>query len=167
MRSYEIFPDVKLMEDSKARDEWRTQQGGVVYATGSDGTITGYGAGKLREGFGGCILIDDPHKAGEAESATQRQNVIEFYKSTVESRCNSAHTPIIVIMQRLHHNDLAGWLLDGGSGDNWDLLKLSAINEHGEALWPFKHTLERLLKMQAANPYQFAGQYLQTDLARR
>lgn len=162
----EIFPDVKLMEDSKARDEWRTQQGGIVYATGSDGTITGYGAGKLRDGFGGGIIIDDPHKAGEAESATQRQNVIEFYKSTVESRCNSAHTPIIVNMQRLHHSDLAGWLLDGGSGDKWELLKLPAIDAQGNALWAFKHTLERLLKMQAANPYQFAGQYLQEPTLR-
>lgn len=162
----EIFPDVKLMEDSKARDEWRTQQGGIVYATGSDGTITGYGAGKLRKGFGGAIIIDDPHKAVEAESATQRNNVIEFYKSTVESRCNSANTPIIVIMQRLHHNDLAGWLLDGGSGDEWELLKLSAIDESGKALWSFKHTIERLKKMQETNPYQFAGQYMQEPTPR-
>lgn len=162
----EIFPDVKLMEDSKARDEWRTQQGGVVYATGSDGTITGYGAGKLRAGFGGAIIIDDPHKAAEAESATQRQNVIEFYKSTVESRCNSAHTPIIVIMQRLHHNDLVGWLLDGGSGDPWEILKMPAIDEQGNALWSFKHTIERLKLMQASNPYQFAGQYLQEPTPR-
>lgn len=162
----EIFPDVQLMDDSQARDEWRTKQGGVVYATGSDGTITGYGAGKLRKGFGGAIIIDDPHKAAEAESATQRQNVIEFYKSTVESRCNSADTPIIVIMQRLHHNDLAGWLLDGGSGDKWELLKIPAIDDNGQALWPFKHTIERLQTMQQANPYQFAGQYLQEPTPR-
>ena len=51
----ELFGDVDLMDDSKAKDEWRTKQGGIVYATGSEGTITGYGAGKMREGFGGCF----------------------------------------------------------------------------------------------------------------
>lgn len=157
----ELFGDVALMDDSKAKDEWRTKQGGIVYATGSEGTITGYGAGKMREGFGGAIIFDDPHKAGEAESTIQRENVIEFYQSTVESRCNSPHTPIIVIMQRLHHQDLAGFLLDGGSGDKWHHLKIPAISEDGKALWGFKHTIDELLKMKAANPYNFIGQYQQ------
>lgn len=157
----ELFGDVVLMDDSKAKDEWRTRQGGIVYATGSEGTITGYGAGKMREGFGGAIIFDDPHKAGEAESTIQRENVIEFYQSTVESRCNSPHTPIIVIMQRLHHQDLAGFLLDGGSGDKWHHLKIPAISEDGKALWDFKHTIDELLKMKAANPYNFIGQYQQ------
>ncbi len=157
----ELFGDVTLMDDSKAKDEWRTKQGGIVYASGSEGTITGYGAGKMREGFGGAIIFDDPHKAGEAESPIQRENVIEFYQSTVESRCNSPHTPIIVIMQRLHHQDLAGFLLDGGSGDKWHHLKIPAIDENGKALWDFKHSIDELLKMKAANPYNFIGQYQQ------
>lgn len=108
-----------------------------------------------------CIIFDDPHKAGEAESTIQRENVIEFYQSTVESRCNSPHTPIIVIMQRLHHQDLAGFLIDGGSGDKWHHLKIPAISEDGKALWDFKHTIDELLKMKAANPYNFIGQYQQ------
>jgi predicted phage terminase large subunit-like protein len=157
----ELFDDVMLMDDSKAKDEWRTRQGGIVYASGSDGTITGYGAGKMREGFGGCIIFDDPLKAGEAESAIQRENVLEFYQSTVESRCNTPHTPIIVIMQRLHHNDLSGFLLNGGSGDEWHHLKIPAINDDGEELWTFKHSIDALHKMKAANPYHFSGQYQQ------
>lgn len=157
----ELFGDVTLMDDSKAKDEWRTKQGGIVYASGSDGTITGYGAGKMREGFGGCIIFDDPLKAGEAESPIQRENVLEFYQSTVESRCNTPHTPIIVIMQRLHHNDLSGFLLNGGSGDEWHHLKIPAINSDGEELWTFKHSIDDLLKMKAANPYHFSGQYQQ------
>lgn len=158
---HELFDDVMLMDDSKAKDEWRTRQGGIVYASGSDGTITGYGAGKMREGFGGCIIFDDPLKAGEAESAIQRENVLEFYQSTVESRCNTPHTPIIVIMQRLHHNDLSGFLLNGGSGDEWHHLKIPAINDDGEELWTFKHSIDALHKMKAANPYHFSGQYQQ------
>ncbi|MES5668256.1 terminase, partial [Acinetobacter baumannii] len=56
-----VFPELTLRDDSKAKDFWRTSQGGVCYATGTGGTITGFGAGKLRKGFGGCIIIDDPH----------------------------------------------------------------------------------------------------------
>lgn len=157
----EIFPNVKLKDDSKAKDEWRTTDGGIIYATGSDGTITGYGAGKLREGFGGAIVIDDPHKAGEALSKVRRENVIDWFQNTIESRLNSPETPIIVIMQRLHEEDLSGWLEDGGNGEDWDILKIPAINKNGGALWDFKHDIYALERMRLANPYNFAGQYMQ------
>jgi len=157
-----VFPDVKLKDDSKAKDEFRTEQGGIVYATGAEGTITGYGAGKVRGGFGGAVIIDDPTKAGEAMSDVKRQNVIDWYQSTVESRCNSPETPIIVIMQRLHEDDLSGWLLHGGTGENWDHLCIPAINDDGEPLWPAKHDLHALQRMESADPYNFSGQYMQT-----
>lgn len=156
----EIFPNVSL--DSEAKNHWTTSQGGVFYATGAGGTITGFGAGKQRAGFGGAILIDDPHKADEARSEVMRQNVIDWFQNTVESRKNDPqNTPIIVIMQRLHENDLAGWLLNGGNGEEWELLCLPAIQEDGTALWPEKHSIEQLRQMERAAPYMFAGQYMQ------
>lgn len=157
----EIFPDFALKHDSKAKDEWRTTAGGIVYAAGSGGTITGYGAGKHRDGFGGAIVIDDPHKADEARSDVMRQNVIEWFQNTLESRKNSPHTPIILIMQRLHEEDLAGWLVAGGNGEKWEHLCLPAIKEDGTALWPEKHTIDDLRRMEAASPYVFSGQYMQ------
>lgn len=157
-----VFPELTLKDDSKAKDEWRTSSGGLVYAAGSGGTITGYGAGKERPDFGGAIIIDDPHKADEARSDVMRRNVIDWFQNTLESRKNSpSRTPIILIMQRLHEEDLAGWLLAGGNGEQWEHLNLPAINEAGEALWPAKHDIERLRMMEQASPYVFAGQYLQ------
>ncbi len=156
-----IFPDLILRDDSKAKDDWRTVAGGVCYAQGTGGTITGFGAGKIRESFGGAIIIDDPHKASEASSDTIRKNVIEWFQNTLESRTNSPDTPIIVIMQRLHEEDLAGWLLDGGNGEEWEHLELSAIQPDGTALWPEKHSIETLERMELAAPYVFAGQYRQ------
>ena len=100
-----VFPDFSLRDDSKAKDFWRTSEGGVCYATGTGGTITGFGAGKMRDDFGGCIIIDDPHKAHEASSKTIREGVIDWFQNTLESRTNSPDTPIIVIMQRLHEDD--------------------------------------------------------------
>jgi predicted phage terminase large subunit-like protein len=157
----EIFPDVILKDDSKAKDEWRTDKGGCVYAVGAGGTITGYGAGKVRDGFGGAIILDDMHKADEARSEVMRNNVMEWFQNTLESRKNSPHTPIIVIMQRLHENDLAGWLLAGNNGEQWEHIKIPAINPDGTALWPEKHSIEKLKEMEYASPYVFSGQYMQ------
>ncbi|MDX8383813.1 MAG: phage terminase large subunit, partial [Ghiorsea sp.] len=157
-----VFSHVTLKDDSKAKDEFRTTQGGIVYATGADGTITGYGAGKVRHGFGGALIIDDAHKANQAKSDVMLQNVIDWYQSTIESRLNSKETPIIVIMQRLHENDLSGWLLAGGTGEDWEHLCIPAINDDGEPLWAHKHDLTTLNRMMNADPYMFAGQYMQT-----
>lgn len=156
-----VFPDFALRDDSKAKDDWRTAKGGVCYSQGTGGTITGFGAGKFRDSFGGAIIIDDPHKASEARSDTIRKGVIEWFQNTLESRTNSPDTPIIVIMQRLHEEDLAGWLLDGGNGEEWEHLELSAIQPDGSALWPEKHSIETLERMELAAPYVFAGQYRQ------
>jgi predicted phage terminase large subunit-like protein len=65
-------------------------------------------------------------------------------------------------MQRLHEDDLAGWLLNGGTGEHWEHLCLPAITADGQALWPAKHTIEELRRMERALPYVFAGQYMQT-----
>ena len=157
----DIFPELRIRQDSKSKGDWRTVQGGVVYAQGAGGTITGFGAGKLRPGFGGAIIIDDPHKADEARSDTMRKNVIEWFGNTLESRKNSPDTPIILIMQRLHESDLAGFLLAGGNGETWEHVCLEAIQPDGTALWPAKHSLEQLRVMERANPYVFAGQYQQ------
>lgn len=156
-----IFASVLLRTDSTAKDEWRTSSGGCVYATGSGGTITGYGAGKQREGFGGAIIIDDPHKADEASSDVMRGNVIEWFQNTLESRKNSRHTPIIVIMQRLHEEDLSGWLLAGGNGEKWEHLCLPAVKDDDSVLWEAKHSREDLQRMSDAAPGVFCGQYQQ------
>ncbi|MFA6213562.1 MAG: phage terminase large subunit [Candidatus Obscuribacterales bacterium] len=156
-----IFPSVLLREDSQAKDEWRTTAGGCVYAVGAGGTITGYGAGKHRDGFGGALILDDPHKADEARSDVMRQNVIDWFQNTLESRKNSPNTPIILIMQRLHEHDLSGWLLDGGNGETWEHVCMPALRDDGTALWPAKHDADELRRMMDSSPYTFAGQYQQ------
>lgn len=157
----EVFPDLELVND--ARSHWRTTEGGQVFTTGTGGSMTGFGAGKDRPGFGGATILDDPHKADEARSDTIRRGVIDWFQNTVESRGNAAGraTPIIIVMQRLHQQDLAGWLAAGGNGEEWEVLCLPALQEDGSALWPEKHTADQLRSMQAAAPYHFSGQYQQ------
>jgi predicted phage terminase large subunit-like protein len=156
------FPNVKLRDDSQAKDEWRTTAGGIMYAVGAGGSITGYGAGKHRPGFGGALIVDDPLKADEARSDVIRQNGIDWFQGTLESRKNSPETtPIIIIMQRLHENDLSGWLLAGGNGEKWEHVCLPALQSDDTALWPEKHSVEELRRMESAAPYTFSGQYQQ------
>ena len=156
----EIFPEVKFQGTAQAH--WKTVQGGVMYSAGAGGTLTGFGAGKHRPGFGGAVIIDDPHKASEARSDTIRKGVLDWFQTTLESRKNDPkQTPIILIMQRLHENDLAGWLQENGNGEEWETICLPAKQEDGTSLWPEKHSWEDLCRMEQANPYVFAGQYMQ------
>ena len=156
-----VFGAPSLRQDSNAKDEFRTEDGGVVYATGNEGTITGYGAGKMRDTFGGAIIIDDPHKAGEGDSDTMRQNVLDWFSTTMESRKNNPDSPIIVIMQRLHEDDLSGFLLRGGNGEHWEHLCIPAMNEAGESFWPEQFPADDLRRLEATNVYRYAGQYQQ------
>jgi predicted phage terminase large subunit-like protein len=64
-------------------------------------------------------------------------------------------------MQRLHENDMSGYLLAGGSDEEWEHLCLPAIDEDDESLWPEKHGIEKLKSMERADSYTFAGQYMQ------
>lgn len=160
---YGAIFDTALRDGSNTKTEWLTSEGGVVYASGAKGSLTGFGAGALNSNneFSGAIIIDDPLKAGDGRSKTVREGVNEWFVETLQSRRNSRDTPIIVIMQRLHENDLSGFLLDGGSGEEWEHLCIPAINEDGSALWEMKHTIAELERLRMANAYMFAGQYEQ------
>ena len=148
--------DIKLKKDSQSQKKWYTTDGGGVYATSSGGAITGFGAGS-----GGAIIIDDPLKPDDAISDVRRSFINNRYNTTIRSRVNDRDVPIIVIMQRLHEEDLSGYLLDGGSGEEWHHLKLSALDDDNKALWPEKHSFDELEAIRQADRYTFSGQYLQ------
>lgn len=168
---YQKYFPTKLKSDSDSKKKWYTENGGGLYATNAGGAITGFGAGMVgrvytgtgsdADGFGGCIILDDPLKPDDAYSDVRRDMVNRRYNNTILSRCNSMDTPIIVIMQRLHVDDMTGYLLNGGSGEEWTHLCLPAINEDGTSLWEEKLDIETLRKMEAASSYTFAGQYMQ------
>lgn len=70
-----------------------------MYASGSTGTITGVGAD--------IIIIDDPLKPDDAKSDVVRPSVNNNYHETIKSRLNNrADGAIVIIMQRLHDDDL-------------------------------------------------------------
>lgn len=159
----EVFGPPSFRQDSNAKDFFKTNDGGAVMAVGVGGGVTGFGAGKMRPSFGGAIIVDDPHKPAEANSDAVRGSTLAWFQNTLESRKNSNETPIIVIMQRLHEEDLAGWLADGGNGEDWTVIRIPAIRDDGTSFWEenSNFSIEKLKRMEKANQYVFAGQYMQ------
>lgn len=154
---------MELKKDAQSKGKWFNEFGGGMYATSSGGAITGFGAGVPEcDTFSGAIIIDDPLKPDDAFSEVKRKAINERYNNTIRSRVNDRDTPIIVIMQRLHEDDMSGFLLNGGSGEKWHHLCMPVLNEFNEPLWEDKHTFEEIEKIRQADRYTFSGQYMQT-----
>jgi len=115
----ETFPMTRIARNRARRHDFETTLGGGRYSASVGGALTGRG--------GDLIIIDDPHKPDEAQSDVRRGSVLDWYGSTLLSRCNDpVNTPIILIQQRIHENDLAGMLLEQGG---WEHLNLQAVAE--------------------------------------
>ena len=112
------FPDVKLSKDENTKSRYTTTNSGLRYSTSTGGTVTGMGAD--------IIVIDDPQNPQLARSEVERENANRFFNETLRSRLNNPDKGVfIVIMQRLHENDLTGMLLDK-EPDNWEYICLPA-----------------------------------------
>lgn len=168
--AFQRFWSMTLKKDAQGKKKWFNEFGGGVYATSTGGQITGFGAGVAgADVFSGAIIIDDPLKPDDAFSEPRRNAVNNRYNNTIRSRTNDLTekgskqfiTPIIVIMQRLHEEDLSGFLLDGGSGEKWHHLCLPALDENNNPLWESKHSFKQLESIRQADRYTFAGQYMQ------
>ena len=105
---------------------------GVLHAIPTTGKMTGKGCGALVEGFAGIMAIDDVIKPDDANSPTERDKINNRYSNTLLSRPNSEKTPIVIIMQRLHADDLCGYLMKGGSNDKFQWLNIPGIIVKGE-----------------------------------
>lgn len=163
-----LFPGTRIKQGCDTKSKWETDAGGGVYATSTLGQITGFGAGLVEEEggvaeFGGAVVIDDPIKPEDAMSDLLRGKVNQRFETTIRSRVNSRNTPFIIIMQRLHEDDLCGYLMRTEPGV-WEVLSLPAIVEEDGSdrpLWEFKHTMEELRRLEETNPFVFQTQYMQ------
>lgn len=156
--AYQNMWPMALRDDADSKAMWWTEHGGGVYASSAAGQVTGFRAGHMEPGWQGALIIDDPVKPDDAYSETVRDGVNDRFNETIKSRLAIETTPMIIIMQRIHYHDLSGYLLRGGSGEQWHHLSLPVIidnslaypseNTHGIPiehglpdgwLWPYKH----------------------------
>ena len=170
----DLFPGTQLSNSRKSTFDFETTAGGGRFSTSVNGTLTGRGAD--------WIIIDDPIKPIDAMSDTIREKVNEWYRSTLYSRLNDkAEGKIMLIMQRLHENDMTGFLLDtdkkfkliklpviAEEDENWTIyqpvtgLKKLIARHKGDLLHPERENWEIVRELQQSlGEYAFAGQYQQ------
>src|SRR5258706_5044119 len=166
-----IFPP-RLAPHRQAVQEFITTRQGYRLASSNGGVLTGRGAD--------IILIDDPVKPEEAISDAQRKAANEWYDHTLYSRLNDKrHGVIVIIMQRLHEDDLVGHVL---AQEGWEVMSFPAIAEadevhrietiwgaqcftrrQGDVLHPDREPLDTLDRIRRTiGEYNFAGQYQQS-----
>lgn len=116
-------------------------------------------------------IIDDPVKdALQANSPTYRNRVWEWYNSVLATRLHNKSMQLL-IMTRWHDDDLAGRLCKF-EPDDWTILSIPAICERegdgglssrtiGDALWPERHSLAKLLKQKQRAPREFNALFQQ------
>jgi hypothetical protein len=118
------FSRTRIDKAKDTESEVRTTERGYRLATSVGGALTGRG--------GDVIIIDGPIKPQDAQSKSVRDKTIQWYENTLLSRLDDkVHGAIVLVMQRLHLDDLAGHLLERGGFDH---LCLPAIAEGREPL---------------------------------
>lgn len=138
-----------------------TAKGGICLFSAIGGQITGYGAGiRGTKKFGGVLIIDDANKPADIHSQVMREKVARYFKETLLSRLNNSYTPIINIQQRLHIDDLSGFL---ANKYKFEILKKPLIDESGICLLPNQYTKERIEELKVDN-YLFSSQYQQEPI---
>lgn len=162
----ENFPHVKITKSTE--NEIVSSQGGGRYSTSVGGTLTGRGAD--------FIIIDDPIKAADAYSDAARNRNNEWFKSTLISRLDDKlRSVLIIVMQRLHVNDLTGYIQGSGGFHTLSLPAIALADEKistgpdlvyerllGQPLCEELESLETLeLIRDQIGPQTFAAQYQQ------
>lgn len=160
--------ELTLTTDTKSKGNWRIKGfGGGMTVAGIGGPITG-------RGFH-LFIIDDPIKNDqEALSATYRENLWRWYRTTARTRLEPGGS-MIIIMSRWHEDDLVGKLTgpdfdadatETGVKDPWEIINLPALAEDsdalgrrpGEALWPERYDEQALANIRASvGPFWFAS----------
>lgn len=166
-----------------------------MFSRSTGGQITGVRGGYISEGFSGFINLDDPEKADSAFSATMRARAQRIVTNTLRSRRASPDTPVICTQQRLHTDDVSGFLLKGGMGLDFAHIKVPAlvtreyiaslppeIREHAErdvfggpsvvrggveywSYWPAKESVHDLMALWDKDAYTMVSQYQQEPVA--
>lgn len=163
----QFYPEISLSNGSdgysRTFDEFEI--------VGHEGSIKTVGVGGSLTGEPVDILImDDLYKDWmSAQSDTIRANTQDWYDSVADTRLHNDSQQLIVFT-RWHEYDLAGYLLDKEKGQ-WDVVLYQALKvgpptetdprNEGEALFPEKHSREKLENTRRRNEHNFEGLYQQ------
>ena len=152
----QIFGDVRLREDAKAKGKWETNHGGEYFAAGVGGAITGRGADLL--------IIDDPHTEQDSLSEGAMERAYDWYTSGPRQRLQPGGS-IVLVMTRWAEDDLTGRLIKAQKepkADRWKQISFPAIMPSGDPVWPEYWSFEELEKVKASLTIRnWSAQYMQ------
>ena len=165
------FPDFKVSRKCDKAEQIQTTRLGYRLSASVGTSVTGFRAD--------IIIIDDPLPADQALSLAHRNRVINWYDLSIESRLDDRERgAIIIVMQRLHLDDLIGHVLR--KDEPWALLALPAIAEFdqnvqigegefhqrlaGDVLCPTRESRQFLERKRTENSFVFAAQYQQAPI---
>ncbi len=163
----------ELTSDQNAKQRYENDRTGVRLATSVDGSATGEG--------GDFIVVDDPHNVREAESQLQREAVLVWWDEVMATRLNSPTGGKVIVMQRVHEDDLSGHVLESKLYEHlmlpmefepsrrcytsigWQDPRL----EQGELLWPDRFPTKAISQIRTElGSYGYACQYQQSPAPR-
>lgn len=173
----EVFKSLwlyKLKKDKQSKSNWSIEgsvgRAGLTAGT-TGGAVTGLDAGNPAvNGYCGAMIIDDPMKAGDEIYETKRDLVAEYYQRKLTTRLRRSDVPIILIMQRLHEEDLTGFIKKEGKysegltreeidrwKQDWDLISIQALVDN-KSIWENKVSTDMLLRERDESPWVFYPQ---------
>lgn len=162
-----LFPHTVIADDQNEKRKYQTTKRGHRISTSVGSNITGEG--------GDYLIVDDPLNPEKALSKVTREMANRWFDQTFVSRQNDKKSSkMIVVMQRLHQDDLTGHLMEQG---DWEQLSLPVIapqktiisiggkkwtREKGEILHQKREGKKEILDLRKSlGEYAFAGQYMQ------
>jgi predicted phage terminase large subunit-like protein len=167
-------PTWSLSSDQNVKSRYTNTATGERFAGAVGAKLTGF--------RGDCIVIDDPISEPDSRSETKREKALQWFGKTTTTRLNDLENdPVVIIMQRLHEDDLTGHLLRDNDDGEWEHLCLPSEydparhsstsigwedprTEPGELLFPERFpvtALEKLKKPTKLGARGFAGQHQQ------
>lgn len=113
--------------------------------------------------FSGALVLDDANKPADIQSEVMREKVRKYYDETLLSRLNDSNVPIFNIQQRLHLEDLSGYLLEQYK---FDSIIRPLLEPDGTCNIASQYTPERIKEI-SFNDTMFQAQYQQSPVAEK
>lgn len=168
---HEVFPETILSESNVTTNAHGNflRNADIFETVGHRGFVKTVGVGGSLTGTPIDVgIIDDPFKdREEAMSIRIRDKVFSWFTDVFRTRLHNESQELL-IMTRWDEDDLAGRILR--VENDWEVVTLQAIKERevpgdprqiGEALWPSRHSLQRILSIKETSPFTFSSLYQQ------
>lgn len=169
---YQSLWPTKLQDDQNSKGSFENQHRGAREAS-AIGSLTG--------SRGNIVIVDDPHSVDDAKSSAKRQSAVDTFLQAIPSRLNKPRRDcIIVVMQRLHVEDVAGAILERPALNYTHLcIPYFADGEDraetpigwkdtralGESMFPEHFGVEEMEAHKCSmGPFDFAGQFQQNPV---